>query len=114
LAWVDALEEAPAEHPEQRNPAAQETPQQRDAHHQIGLQAVARGVAVAKIVDQAPECRPLVRHWQVVESKGEVVRRVADLASPQAEPRAQVPPLQELRSPPPEQEPELSAQPLRA
>jgi hypothetical protein len=113
LAWVDAPKEAPAEYPQQRNPAAQETRQQRDAHHQIGLQAVARGVAVAKHVDQAPECRASVRHRQV-ESKGEVLRRLADLASPQAEPRAQVPPLQELRSPPPEQEPGLWAQPSRA
>jgi len=113
---VDALEEAPAEHPEQRNPAAQETRQQRDAHHQIGPQTVARGVAAAKVVDQAPECRASVRYQQVVESKSEVVRRLADLASPRAEPRAQVPPLQELRSPPLQQEPApaLSAQPSRA
>jgi hypothetical protein len=110
---VDALEEASAEHPEQRNPAVQETRQQRDAHQPIGPQAVARGVAVAKVVDQAPECRASARHRQV-GSKGEVARRVADLASPQAEPRAQVPPLQGLRSPPPEQEPALSAQPSRA
>jgi hypothetical protein len=106
-----------AAHPEQRNRAAPKTRQQRaarqerqsDALRQVARLGVARGAAVAEVVDQEPELRAWVRHRSALESKDEVKSRAGDSEAQRVEPQGRPP--RELQLRPPEQKPAFSAQP---
>lgn len=97
---MDAREEEPDALPEQRNPAGPKTRQQRaarqerrlpDALQQVAPLTVARGAAVAEVVDQEPEHRAWARRRSAPESKDEEEPLAADSEAQWVEPQARPP-----------------------